>query len=77
MPDKPEIKVPLEDWVVQIAEKTAHCVFEQYRSQCPCDDHTRRLNKLEIRFTALVAFMAGSGVLGGLTGALFSKMVAG
>jgi len=38
------------------------------------DEHPKRLRQLEQRFSTLLGFMAGSGLLGGISGALISKL---
>jgi len=88
MERRPEIQVPLDEFVRQIAteaaREAARCVLEEHRATCPIDavaetqrEHSRRLGRLELRFVALVAFMAGSGLLGGLAGALISRALGG
>lgn len=88
MVDQPEIQVPLDRWVRDIAthaaKEAARCVIEEHKDNCQIGtvatqqtEHDTRLRKLEVRFVALVAFMAGSGLLGGVAGAMISRAIGG
>jgi|6_EtaG_2_1085325.scaffolds.fasta_scaffold102114_2 hypothetical protein len=59
------ISEPLPDWVERIVDHA----FQRHLAECPLTD---RVQKIEIRFAALVGYMVGSGLLGGLTGALIT-----
>jgi len=60
--------VPLPEW----AEGLIDLALERHMNQCPVKD---RVEKLEIRLASLIAFMVGSGLLGGGVGALIGKLL--
>jgi len=66
MPE-PEISEPLDEWVVRVIDL---CLLK-HAENCPLK---ARVSKLELRFAVLVAFMLGSGVVGGAIGSLLSKV---
>ena len=72
--EQPEIKVPLERWVREIAREAATTALAEHQKQCKISAVEERVAKVEIRQATLVGFMAGSGVLGGLAGALVSGL---
>ena len=66
------IKVPLEEWVKQIAEHAA-----KKAAQCVLADHQEHVDRLYRRVRAIeiiLALIIGSGVLGG-GGVLLSKLL--
>ena len=74
------IRVPLEQWVREIVRETAWQVVNEalpkHKKECDgmrivptVKENTEKVDRLRIRFAMLVAFMAGSGVLGGAAGA--------
>jgi len=60
--------VPIEAWIEEIIKRTV----AEHVSTCPVAE---RVVKLEIRLSSLVAFMAGSGLLGGGAGAVVSHFL--
>ena len=62
------VKEPLEPWLERIIDRA----LLKHAAQCPVRD---RVTKLEIRVASFIAFMAGSGLLGGVTGAMLVKSV--
>jgi len=66
--DTPTINVPLPDW----ADGLIDAALQRHAINCPLWD---RVRKLEIRFAVLVAFMLGSGFVGGAIGSLLSKVI--
>lgn len=67
---RPHANVPLEAWVEAIIDRA----LAKHQDGCPV---RARVEKLEIRLASLVAFMAGSGLLGGVAGALVSRLFGG
>ena len=74
-----EIKVPLEQWVKDIAnhaaKAAARCAVEEYRLTCPAPSYTienrklitansEMINDLRFRWAKLTGVMIGSGLLG-------------
>ena len=74
---QPAIKVPLENWVREIAREAAWTVIKEHRQECHIEQVEKRVGQLEVRVSTLIGFMAGSGLLGGLAGALLSRAVGG
>ncbi|HUX01406.1 MAG TPA: hypothetical protein VMY35_10555 [Phycisphaerae bacterium] len=66
MPD-PVISEPLDEWVERVIDRA----LLKHAASCPV---SHRVTKLELRFAVLVAFMLGSGVVGGAIGSLLSKV---
>lgn len=67
-PDPPTIRLVIRDEVSRlIAYHAQNCTYST-------DAHPKRLRELEQRFSTLLGFMAGSGLLGGVSGALISKL---
>ena len=64
------IREDLEPWVRRIIHET---VLE-HQQTCSLASRVRRL---ELRLAIFVAFMAGSGLLGGATGALLARAFGG
>jgi hypothetical protein len=60
-----------------IAEQEAQRVIMQHLALCPFakDDVSKRLRNIETRFATLVGIMVGSGLLGGVSGALMTKLL--
>jgi len=60
-----------------VARDEASKVILQHLSLCPFAqlDIEKRLRSIEQRFLALLGFMLGSGILGGLAGAALSKLL--
>ena len=63
-------QVPVEKWVEEIIRRTV----AEHIASCPNID---RIQRLEVRLSSLVAFMAGSGTLGGIAGGLLAKLMGG
>jgi len=70
MSDPIEIKLPLEPWVREIVKATVR----EHAANCPV---AARVGKLEMRFSALIGFMIGSGTLGGVAGAFLTSILGG
>jgi len=64
----PTVKVPLPEW----AEGLIDLALERHLNACPLRP---RVEKLEIRLSSLIAFMVGSGLLGGSVGAFIAKVL--
>lgn len=63
-----EVKEPLEPWVERIID----AALARHRMDCPVIE---RVTCLEIRFAALVGWMVGSGLVGGVAGGFLSKLL--
>lgn len=63
-------EVPLEKWIEEIIKRTV----AEHVNSCPV---APRVSRLEIRLSSLVAFMAGSGLLGGTAGAVIVRVAFG
>lgn len=63
-------EVPIEKWVEEIIKRTV----AEHIASCPLRG---RVEKVELRFASLLAFMTGSGMLGGVGGALISRLLLG
>ena len=57
-----QITEPLEPWVERVIDRA----LLRHAQSCPL---APRVTRLEIRISALIGFMVGSGLLGGVTGA--------
>ena len=68
MSDRPSVTVPLDQWTEELIKRT----IQEHANLCPVRD---RVEKLELRVASLIAFMIGSGTLGGLAGALLTRMI--
>jgi hypothetical protein len=66
-----------QDYYRLIARDEANRAILQHLRLCPMVDQRipDRLRALELSFWKLVGFMAGSGILGGLAGALLNKLI--
>jgi len=64
------MEIPIETWVEAIIRRTV----AEHVASCPVN---ARVSKLEIRLSSLMAFMAGSGILGGGAGALIFRLMGG
>jgi len=65
MAENHEIHIPLEQWAKNLVD---HALTE-HTARCPLVD---RVQKLEVRMVTAIAFMVGSGLLGGVSGYLAS-----
>jgi len=76
-----EVKVPLSEFVRQIAREAAQAVIQKHIESCPGPKKAEALEKrvgvLEKRLIGLVAFMLGSGGLGGVLGGLIVRFLFG
>ncbi|HUX00229.1 MAG TPA: hypothetical protein VMY35_04550, partial [Phycisphaerae bacterium] len=63
-----DINVPLDEWVREVVK----LVVAEHQQACPLFERVRRQ---EIRFSLLVGYMMGSGLVGGLAGGLLSRMM--
>jgi len=66
--DKPTVE--LQEWVKAII----HATVAEHQASCPTGI---KVQALEVRLSSLVAFMAGSGTLGGVAGAVVVKVLGG
>lgn len=75
--DNPTIEIPLPQWAEMLIDRT----ISKHAERCNIRQQVARLDervgKLELRFGMLVAFMVGSGALGGVTGVVVSKLLGG
>ena len=71
------INLSPQNTVRLIAEAAARQVIIEHITLCPLAKEaiSERLRKLEMRFSTLVGFMLGSGLLGGTTGALLTRFL--
>ena len=80
------IRVPLEQWVREIVRETAWQVVNEalpkHKTECEATrlistikENTKKVDELRMRFATLVGFMVGSGALGGVAGAIVSKLL--
>jgi len=51
-----------------VALEAARVALEAHARECPARNLETRVRRIELRFAALLGFMAGSGFLGGLAG---------
>lgn len=63
-----KIEMPLEAWAEQLVDRC----LSKHQNNCPVRS---RVEKLELRFSSLIAFMAGSGLFGGAIGAVIAKFL--
>ena len=80
------IRVPLEQWVREIVQETAMRVVNEampaHVEKCEAmrliptiKENIKKVDELRMRFATLVGFMVGSGALGGVAGAIVSKLL--
>ena len=80
------IKVPLERWVREIVRETAWQVVNEampkHAKECEAlrliptiKENSKMVDELRMRFATLIGFMVGSGALGGVAGAIVSKLL--
>lgn len=62
------------DEIVRRVEETNRRLIAEHESRCPAHP---RIQRLEVRLSSLVAFMCGSGTLGGVAGGLLAKLIGG
>ncbi len=76
-----EVRVPLDKFVRGIAREAAWTVIKEHQKSCAAflglPPVIERVAKLEIRLSSLIAFMAGSGLLGGAAGAALVRFLVG
>jgi len=81
-----KVRIPLEDWVKEIADRSARTaaqeVIKKHQNNCkavamvPVIKKTvEKVESLRLRYVALIAFMAGSGMLGGGLGVLLTRVL--
>lgn len=66
----PTVHMELPEFVRAIVDHA----MAQHQNACPM---VPRIARMEIRFATLLGWMAGSGLGGGVAGALLSKMIGG
>jgi hypothetical protein len=62
--------VPIEKWVEEIIRRTV----AEHLATCP---NVVRIQRLEVKWSTLMGFMAGSGTLGGIAGGIVSRILGG
>ena len=62
------------DELVRRIEETNRRLIAEHEARCSAHG---RIQRLEVRLSSLVAFMCGSGTLGGLAGGLLARLVGG
>jgi len=76
-----QVRVPLTDFVRQIAREAALVVITEHFDGCEArktqTELFTRIRSLEISRAKLVGFMAGASALGGGAGALVAKLLGG
>ena len=72
-----EIKLPLNDFVMEVAARAAWTVIKEHTGSCPIVKVEERVRVLENRFNILIGAIIGSGVLGGVAGAFAQKLLIG
>jgi hypothetical protein len=60
--------VPIEKWVEEIIRRTV----AEHIATCP---YGQRVQRMEMKWSALIGFMCGSGTLGGFAGAILSRLI--
>jgi hypothetical protein len=65
----PTIKLPLEQFVREVAAEAARATWQECARACPVLELRTKVERLEIRLAALVGLLVGSGALGGIVGA--------
>jgi len=65
-----EVTEPLEPWVERVIDRA----LLKHQQKCPLFG---RVRKIEIRLSALIGFMLGSGLLGGAAGAIVYRAIGG
>ena len=68
--ENPTITEPLEEW----AEKLIDRALLKHEARCPV---VGRVQRLEVRFAALLGYMVGSGLVGGVLGAGLIRLIFG
>ena len=69
------LEVPTTTWLRQIAREEARTEITHHMTLCQfaADRIAERTRSLEVKLATLLGFMAGSGLLGGITGAALIK----
>ena len=73
---KTQISIPLEAWVQEIADRSGRAAAQEviaiHKAECEAvrmipviKETVTKVENLRLRYVALIAFMIGSGVLGG------------
>lgn len=62
----PSMTEPLADWVERVIDRA----LEKHINTCPLH---ARVHRLELRFASFIAFMIGTGVVGGLAGGMLTS----
>jgi len=86
--ENPQVSVPLNDFVREVAREAARevvgKVISEHKRDCSIGrveaksvDNERLIQKIQLRFVALIAFMIGSGTLGGVVGAMIARVTSG
>lgn len=86
--EQAKITVPLEDWVRQIVHATVQeampVMLKRHEETCRINDIAKtvtdtdeRLRGVEIRWSMLLGFLLGSGLLGGAAGGLIATLFGG
>jgi len=70
----PQVPVPLDDFVREIAREAARTVIDEHRKDCPIEDVDKRLTTVELRMAKIIGVVIGSGLSGGLIGGLISQL---
>lgn len=68
-----EVKVPLTEFVREVAREAAREASRNQQAACGIQDVKKDVQSLKTRFAALVAFMVGSGILGGVISGLLVR----
>jgi len=85
---KTQISVPLEKWVEEIADRSGRVAAQEviaiHKATCEAaqmvpvvKETAKRVENLRLRYVALVAFMVGSGLLGGGISFVLGRIVGG
>jgi len=77
IPHVAEIRLPLNDFVMEVATRAAWTVIKEHTGGCPIIKVEERVRVLENRFNILIGAIIGSGVLGGVAGAFAQKLLIG
>jgi hypothetical protein len=86
--ERQRISVPLDEWAMNIAKEAAREVIKEHLELCEARKDLPILNKevkeckkdiqqVKLRLATLIAFMAGSGLLGGAAGGLVASAIFG
>jgi hypothetical protein len=75
MPDEIRVEVPLPQFVKEVATVAAWTVIKEHIKTCEGAKMSPRVRSVERRLSWIFGFMAGTGFLGGIAGAIITKLL--